>query len=127
MAKRYICPKCENIGLPAKKKRGSAGAEMFAWMVFPLGVPYTIWRMFSKIPVCKMCGHEPLINEESLIGQKLVDKIYGLDAPIKNPKPLQLPIKKMTRPAPAPTIAEQPAEPRPRMDTSRPEKNPEQF
>ncbi len=127
MAKRYICPKCENIGLPAKRKRGSAGAEMFGWMVFPLGVPYTIWRMFSKIPVCKMCGHEPLIDEESAIGQKLVDKIYGLDVEIKNPKPLPLPVKKVAAPAPAPIVVEQPVKQRPRMDPSRPEKRKEQF
>lgn len=123
MAKKYICPKCEHIGLPAKKKRGSAGAEMFSWMVFPLGVPYTLWRMFSKIPVCKMCGHEPLINEESLIGQKLIDKIYGLDVEMKNPKSLVLPVKKIAEESPAPTIAE----PRQRMNPARPEKNPEQF
>lgn len=123
MAKSFICPKCQHIGKPGKKKRGSAGVELFGWAVFPLGVPYTIWRMFSKIPVCKMCGHEPLIDEQSVVGQKLMEKIYGLDKEIKNAKPLESPIKKIAEaPLPPP-----PAEPRARMDLSRPEKDPEQF
>lgn len=122
MAKRYICPKCQHIGLPGRKKRGSAGAEMFGWMVFPLGVPYTLWRMFNKIKVCKMCGHDPLIEEDSIVGQKMIDKIYGLDKEIKTPTPAPLVAPKKI----IEEIIEKP-EVLPRMDPTRPEKDPEQF
>ena len=97
--KRIICPKCEYVGLMAKKKRGSPKVELFGWAVFPLGLPYSIWRMFGKTPVCKACGHSPVINEDSIVGQHLLEKIYKLPPesepikPIKKPSPIITPEK----------------------------------
>lgn len=79
MAKKIICPKCEYIGPAGKKKRGSTKVELIGWvLLFPLGIPYTIWRMFGKIPVCKSCGHDILVDADSPVGRRMEEKIYGL-------------------------------------------------
>lgn len=72
-----ICPDCQYTGKAAKKKRGSAKLELGAWLLFPFGLPYTLWRMLSKIPVCRQCGSEFLIAADSTIGKKLMAKRTG--------------------------------------------------
>jgi hypothetical protein len=75
---QVICSQCHHLGQPAKKKRGSRQVEFMLLMVFPFGVPYTIWRMFGKIKVCKACGSQMLIPAESTVGRRLLAK--SLDA-----------------------------------------------
>lgn len=116
---RVICPKCDYTGLPAKKKRGSGRTEMLCWLMFPLGIPYTLWRMFGKIPVCKGCGHDMLIDEESPVGQRMLERIYGVSTPTLKPEGG----KAMPPAPPPPKTVMQPREPKP----WRPEHDPEQF
>jgi len=109
MPKRIICPKCEYIGVAALKKRGSTKMELIGWLVlFPLGIPYSIWRMFGKIPVCKNCSHDLLVDEDSIVGQKMMEKIYGLPPLTAD---LLKPMSKLAEnPAPKPTM--EPREPK---------------
>jgi len=116
MARRFICPQCEAIGAPKLKKRGSTRTEVMAWMAFPFGVPYTIWRMFGKIPVCRGCGHGILIDAGTTVGMKMEERIYGLakkepsKAPIE-PSALKIPLTST----------------HPSQLEGRPERDPEQF
>ncbi len=92
-----ICPKCEYVGRPAKKKRGSNMVEFGAWLSFPLGIPYTLWRMLSKYPVCPQCGNTTLIESDSVVGMKLLRKIEeelgGISpAPMVAVSPSSLPV-----------------------------------
>lgn len=85
MSKRVLCPKCHHIGKPAGKKRGSVKIELVGWfLLFPLGIPYTLWRIFSKIPVCNSCGHDMLIAENSIVGQRLIAKMENRIAPAEH-------------------------------------------
>ncbi len=71
----YICLKCSNIGKPKRLKRGSGKTEFVAWMCFPFGLPYTFWRMLSKMPVCKSCS-EPFIEPvTSPVGMRMIENI----------------------------------------------------
>lgn len=91
MAKQFICPTCHHIGKPAYKKRGSLGGDLRAWMIFPFGVPYTIWRMLSKEKVCKSCGGGGLIDEYSAVGLRLMaqlDKGTFSSKPYERPRTL---------------------------------------
>lgn len=67
----YICSRCYNTHI-RKKKRGSGKVEFVMWTLFPLGIPYTLWRMFSKFPVCGECESEMLVDVDSLMGQRLI-------------------------------------------------------
>ncbi len=73
--KQYVCTACHYLGRPGKKKRGSGKVEMFCWAVFPLGVPYTIWRMVTKINICKQCEKETVVDSESAVGVRIMEKI----------------------------------------------------
>lgn len=66
-----VCVHCKYAGRPGKRKRGSTWLEALGWMVFPLGLPYTIWRMFSKQPVCKQCGSDVTVRADSIMGLRL--------------------------------------------------------
>ena len=98
-----ICPKCEYIGKPARKKRGSGKVELAGWLMFPLGVPYSLWRMLNKTPVCRHCGSEYLIDAQSAVGKKLLEK-YHKD-PLAEPAPAPVTPaerREKTTPVPAP-------------------------
>ncbi|NBX03018.1 MAG: hypothetical protein EBR02_02915 [Alphaproteobacteria bacterium] len=73
----FICVQCKHIGVPKRKKRGSTKLEAFGWMCFPLGLPYTIWRMIAKKPACRHCDGEMLILADSVAGQRLVKIAAG--------------------------------------------------
>lgn len=87
----YICTKCHYIGKPRKTKRGSGKTEFWAWMVFPLGLPYTFWRMLTKINTCRHCDDHFLIATNSPTGKKLLEI---MDAGIATIKPIDAPAKK---------------------------------
>jgi hypothetical protein len=67
MAER-ICPKCRYVGAARKRKRGSTQTEAMGWMMFPLGLPYTLWRMCTKIQECRLCGNKTLLKPNSADG-----------------------------------------------------------
>lgn len=79
---QMICSKCHHLGRPAKKKRGSGKVEFFMWMSFPFGIPYTLWRMVSKYPVCAQCGSQMLIIADSTVGRRLLAKSLEDMAPM---------------------------------------------
>lgn len=79
--------------------------EFWGWMVFPLGLPYTLWRMLCKIPVCGECRHPTLIPLDSAVGQKLLAKF--------NEEMGVLPVKQVLPPMP---VAVVPSGPRPVVD-----------
>lgn len=72
--KEYICPTCGYMGKAGGKKRGSGRLEWNLWLLFPLGLPYTLWRIFCKQRVCKSCSSEILIEQDSVVGQRLMAK-----------------------------------------------------
>ena len=76
-----ICLQCQYYGRPAKKKRGSDGTAFAAWAVFPIGLPYTLWRMLTKVPVCKECGSDTLVDVASASGARLMARMVGEVAP----------------------------------------------
>jgi hypothetical protein len=96
-SKDYICSQCLNIGAPKRIKRGTRGMEVLLWSLFPLGVPYTIWRMLTKYNGCKQCSSTEIVLLASSYGQKLLmrydrevlgvdtSKLYNLSA--NEPKP----------------------------------------
>lgn len=114
MVKRIICPKCDYVGVAKMKKRGTAKRELIGWvLLFPLGIPYSIWRMFGKLPVCKSCGHDILIDEASPVGQRVLERIYGTAQAAS--LPMQVGIPSFTTAA------------RPEKSGLRPEQDPNQF
>jgi hypothetical protein len=73
-----VCMQCKYIGKARLKKRGSAKLDFLGWLVFPLGVPYTLWRMLAvRTPVCKHCGNEALVAADSVAGERLVKIAMG--------------------------------------------------
>jgi len=115
----YICTKCRNIGKPKKKKRGSTKTEFFCWMLFPFGLPYTFWRMFSKYNICRYCGEKFLISTNSQSGKRLAT-LMGAEIgeenhtrsnhnpEIREPAPMEVTQKE--KPAPLPRRYQDPDE-----------------
>ena len=73
-----VCKQCQHFGRPKKRKRGSDGLAMASWLVFPLGLPYTFWRMLTRYPVCSQCGSGDIHDVESKIGSLMMDNIFGV-------------------------------------------------
>ena len=69
----FICLKCQYIGKPKRIKRGSRKIEFWGWMMFPLGLPYTLWRMLSKQRICAHCTSQYLQSITSPIGMKMIE------------------------------------------------------
>jgi len=97
----YVCIECHYVGERKSKKPGSKGVEIFMWSMFPLGLPYTIWRMTSKKYVCRECEGEMLVKEDSSFGALLIRN--SMSAPSQKPKPANT--------APAPTSIITPPKP----------------
>jgi hypothetical protein len=120
MARNVICPSCEYIGPPKKKKRGSGKIELMCWLMFPLGLPYTIWRMFARYPVCRICSNEMLLEEDSIIGKRVLAKV---EAEMASIKPIQ---KKPDTPGVMPPEPKHALPPR-EQKSWRPEQDKDQF
>lgn len=88
----YICTKCHYVGRPRKKKRGSDRTAFMAWLIFPLGIPYTIWRMLTKINICRHCDEQFLVSVNSPTGKKLIEITEAEISPAK-PEQKTSPIK----------------------------------
>jgi hypothetical protein len=50
-----------------------------AWLFFPLGIPYTLWRILSKRKVCKQCGGTHIVDMDSPSGEMMMNKIMGVE------------------------------------------------
>jgi len=72
-----VCIKCRYVGKASRKKLGSTKTEAIGWSVFPFGIPYTLWRMLSKKPVCPSCGGEFIIKTNTIAGHRLVKIAAG--------------------------------------------------
>ncbi len=72
---------CQYTGKPRKRKRGSTKAEVFAWMAFPFGLPYSLWRMLTKTSECAHCSSKLIYTTTSLQGHKMLllleDQVNG--------------------------------------------------
>lgn len=75
MMAEYVCMKCHYIGTAKRIKRGSTKIEFYGWLTFPLGLPYTLWRMFSKRRVCRHCGSSFLEPVTSPVGMRIIEKM----------------------------------------------------
>lgn len=60
--------------------------EVFAWLAFPLGIPYTLWRMATTFPVCRHCGHDMLLDADSAVGRRLMAMDAGYPHPAAMPE-----------------------------------------
>jgi len=60
---------CRNCGCygPAKRKtQGNFFIELVLWFTFIIpGLIYSIWRLSTKTDVCRNCGSENIIPEDS--------------------------------------------------------------
>ena len=67
----YICIECQYVGRPKYKKRGSDKLNRVGWFVFPLNVPYILWRTLTKLKSCRHCNGQ-VFSVTSLEGSHLV-------------------------------------------------------
>lgn len=82
---QYICSQCRYIGKPRYQKRGSGMTEFKMWMLFPLGIPYSIWRICAKDKLCTQCGNEILIGDDTLLGLQMIAQELGEEGAFKRP------------------------------------------
>jgi hypothetical protein len=96
----YICTQCRYAETPRTRKRGSKGMETVAWMLFPFGLPYTLWRMLSKTRECRHCACTAVVKLKSPMGKRLL----ALEARELGEMPIvpQTAIKSAAPPEPAP-------------------------
>lgn len=92
----YVCATCHYDGPPRRVKRGSDAVDRGLWLVFPLGVPYTLWRILSKRRLCRHCGSDDLHPVGSAMGKRLMD--------INTPLPLPKAARAKASLAPSPTL-----------------------
>lgn len=78
----YVCARCHYDGPPRRIKRGSTRTEAMMWMMFPFGLPYTFWRMLTKIPQCRHCDSRDIYPVTTAMGKRL------LADPVITPPPL---------------------------------------
>lgn len=111
----YICSKCYYEGKPRKRKRGSGKTEFFMWMIFPLGLPYTFWRMLTKTSECANCGSSMIADKKNAIGMMITRRLeqeisgksvarapFAPDATKPPPPPTPDPAKQFPRLTPDP-------------------------
>jgi hypothetical protein len=71
----YICIKCEYVGIPKRVARGSDKLSKIGWFIFPLNLPYVLWRMLTKRKFCRHCGSDSVFPVTSLEGAELTTKL----------------------------------------------------
>jgi hypothetical protein len=109
--KKIICPPCRYVGKPLLKKRGSTKVDIIGWCCFPLGIPYTLWRMFGKIPLCPHCKQEA-IDAETAVGKRLMQKMEdNLVNSIAGSGHSSIKAAPIARPAPPPAAPVEPPPP----------------
>lgn len=79
-SEEYICADCLTVAAPKQKKPGSKQVEIILWSIIPvICLPYTLWRMFGKKPVCRRCDSYNILSAKTPEGQKLLEKYLNDD------------------------------------------------
>lgn len=73
MAKELVCTQCGTVGYGKTLTKGSIIIELILWLCFLVpGLIYSIWRMTSRVTVCKVCEAQSLIPSDSPAGKKVL-------------------------------------------------------
>ncbi|MDX2072973.1 MAG: hypothetical protein SFX19_01255 [Alphaproteobacteria bacterium] len=115
MASRIICPKCQYVGPPVKKRHDTSKYVPSGWVVVPMNIAllgfggktiakmmHSIGSMFRKVPACSECGNSMLIHEDSAVGKRLIQMKYRDEANVEEP-----PEAIVEKPAPRPAEEKQ--------------------
>lgn len=71
----FVCASCGTQGTPKKVAQGSFLLEVFLWLCFLIpGLFYSIWRITSKLKVCRTCGQANLIPLTSPMAQAILQR-----------------------------------------------------
>jgi hypothetical protein len=74
----YICNACWLVATPRSIVKGSSLTEAFLWGLFLIpGILYSTWRFMTKEKVCPVCSSLAVIPINSVMGRKLLDRIYS--------------------------------------------------
>jgi hypothetical protein len=65
------CLNCGYTGPALSQKRGTLRGEIIAWLSFPLGIPYSLWRMLSRRKYCPSCKSRMFVSADSRAAQGL--------------------------------------------------------
>lgn len=76
---------CKNCGFCGEEKtvvKGSLGAEIALWilglltagLLLLIAIPYSIWRLCSKIKACPKCGAQNMLPLDTPAGKELAEK-----------------------------------------------------
>jgi hypothetical protein len=83
----YICESCLSIEQPQRELRGSFAIEFILWLLLILpGLAYALWRRRGQYLVCRTCGSDRVLEQDSPQGRNLLASLPYL--PIGN-TPLQ--------------------------------------
>ncbi len=70
---QMICATCGSVGKPKKVTKGNILIEIFLWLMMILpGLIYSIWRLSSKMTVCRACGAATLVPVDSPVGLRML-------------------------------------------------------
>lgn len=73
MAKELVCTQCGTVGYGKTLTKGSIIIELILWLCFLVpGLVYSIWRLTSRVVVCKVCENPSLIPVDSPAGKRAV-------------------------------------------------------
>lgn len=74
MARQMVCQSCGVVTVPKKETKGSIFIEIVLWLIFfPVGIIYSIWRLCSKVKVCRACGNENcFVPQNSPVGKQFL-------------------------------------------------------
>src|SRR5438270_8102302 len=80
MSVPVYCRHCGTVAKPQKRTRGWFALELLLWLLFIVpGLCYTLWRVTSRVNVCRQCGSEDIIPADSPVA---VDTI-GRSRPVQ--------------------------------------------
>lgn len=75
---KMICKNCGYKSLPEKGSNGNFWIGLIFWIIgfcftpfLFIAVPYTIWGVFGKKPICPKCDSSNLVSLDSPIGRSL--------------------------------------------------------
>ncbi len=75
-----ICKNCGTIAVPKTKTPGLSLVEIILWLCYIVpGLIYTIWRVCSRVKVCRECKSESIVGLDTPIGKKLASELIAND------------------------------------------------